>query len=206
MRCVRCHVNGGTQRYIFSIVWNRTFEIACPTKTPNNRKDKLGQISLSSTVDITSYLARILLVEDSLLQEGYALCKMSCQRWNSKIYLFEQVNVQVEFIFSSAVSWPSRSHTVARGCGPGSDREGAILHDFDGQATAPHGWPRSNKGHPQGRRQCAYCWTHRERLGLAEDRIFGTLTKADAVLTEPLSRSHFEHAMRRFMPTEILYD
>jgi hypothetical protein len=91
MRCVRCHVNGGTQRYIFSIVWNRTFEIACPTKTPNNRKDKLGQISLSSIVDITSYLARILLVDDSLLQEGYALCKMACQRWNSKIYIFSVV-------------------------------------------------------------------------------------------------------------------
>jgi signal transduction histidine kinase/ActR/RegA family two-component response regulator len=150
------------------------------TKTPNSRKDKLGQISLHSTVDIASYKAHILLVEDSLPNQ-----KMMGKLLQRYKLTFEIAHNGQEAV-NRVVTEKERYLMILM------DKEMPVM---DGHAATKAIRKASDSVPIVGLTGNA----------LDEQRIEFLACGADAVLTKPLSHSQFEHTIRRFMmPMEIL--
>jgi CheY-like chemotaxis protein len=142
------------------------------------RKDKLDQLSLSSVVDLASYTAHILLVEDSLSNQK--MVGKLLQRYKLTFEIAHNGQEAVDRV----VTEKERYRMILM------DKEMPIM---DGHAATKAIRKAGGSVPIVGLTGNAF----------DEQRIEFLACGADAVLTKPLNHSQFEHAMRRFMPMDI---
>ncbi len=149
------------------------------TKTANG-KENLNKISSSSIVDMASYTAHILLVEDSMLNQ-----KMMGKLLERYKLTYESARNGQEAV-DRVVTRKERYHMILM------DKEMPIM---DGHAATMAIRKVGNSVPIVGLTGNA----------LDEQRVEFLACGADAVLTKPLNRSRFEHVVHRFMSMEISY-
>jgi signal transduction histidine kinase len=149
------------------------------TKTASGNAN-INKLSSSSTVDMTSCIAHILLVEDSVLNQ-----KMMGKLLQRYKLTYEIANNGQEAV-DRVVTRGERYHMILM------DKEMPIM---DGHAATKAIRTVGDSVPIIGLTGNA----------LDEQRIEFLACGADAVLTKPLSRSRFEHAVRRFMSIDIVY-
>ncbi len=154
--------------------------VALVQKKTTTGKDNLNIVSSSSTVDMTSYTAHILLVEDSMLNQ-----KMMGKLLQRYKLTYEIANNGQEAV-DRVVTRMERYHMILM------DKEMPIM---DGHAATMAIRKVGNSVPIVGLTGNA----------LDEQRVEFLACDADAVLTKPLNRSRFEHGVYRFMSMEISY-
>ncbi len=143
-------------------------------------KENLNKVSSSSTADMASYKAHILLVEDSILNQ-----KMVGKLLQRYKLTYETANNGQEAV-DRVVTRKERYHMILM------DKEMPIM---DGHAATMAIRKVGNSVPIVGLTGNA----------LDEQRVEFLACGADAVLTKPLNRSRFEHIVPRFMSMEVSY-